>query len=127
MTSKTAAPPAPTQQTVQSGSIVHRIADDPAEPRSTRPTAPQKLIDSVAAQTKQPPEIIKEILDTALNDIAVTASTGTLMIRNFGTFYTAHRKGCVRPSPAFPDRIINVPDTQRLALRAANTAVTNEE
>ena len=58
------------------------------------------------------------MLIAAFESIKAEAATGSIMIRGFGTFHTATRAGCVRPSPSDTSKIIEVPPTKRLALRS---------
>lgn len=79
---------------------------------------PRKLIDDVAERTGLRRSAVKDVLIAAFEIIKESAETGSVMIRGFGTFHTATRAGCTRPSPSNPDLVIEVPPTKRLALRA---------
>jgi nucleoid DNA-binding protein len=79
---------------------------------------PRKLINDIARKTGIHRDAVKDILVTAFEEIKTAAADGTVMVRGFGTFHTATRAGCTRPSPSDSSRIIDVPATKRLALRA---------
>jgi nucleoid DNA-binding protein len=79
---------------------------------------PKKLIDRVARRTGMTRGVVKAALVAAFEEIKNEAATGSIMIRGFGTFHTAIRAGCTRPSPSDVSRIIEVPPTKRLALRS---------
>ena len=79
---------------------------------------PRKLIDEVARKTGMRRSAVKAALITAFEVIKNEAASGSIMIRGFGTFHTAVRAGCTRPSPSDTARIIEVPATKRLALRS---------
>ena len=84
---------------------------------------PRKLIDTVAEKSGVRRSVAKAVLIAAFEEIKAGAATGTVMIRGFGTFHTARRAGCKRPLPSDVTRIIDVPATQRLALRAPSEEV----
>ena len=79
---------------------------------------PRKLIAQVSKETGLKPDAVRAALVAAFEQIKTEAATGSIMIRGFGTFHTATRAGCVRPSPSDTSRMIEVPPTRRLALRS---------
>ena len=81
-------------------------------------TPPRRLVASVARATGLRADEVKAALVAAFEAIKEEAASGSIMIRGFGTFHTATRAGCVRPSPSDTSRVIEVPPTRRLALRS---------
>jgi len=81
-------------------------------------TPPRRLVASVARATGLRADEVKAALVAAFEAIKAEAASGSIMIRGFGTFHTATRAGCVRPSPSDTSRVIEVPPTKRLALRS---------
>lgn len=79
---------------------------------------PRRLIAAVARKTRIKQARVRDVLVAAFEEIKAGVIEGPVMLRGFGTFHLARRKGCVRPSPADVDKIIEVPATQRLALRS---------
>ncbi len=79
---------------------------------------PRKLISDVSRKTGLTREQVKDALIAAFEQIKSDAADGSIMIRGFGTFHTATRAGCTRPSPSDVSRVIEVPPTKRLALRS---------
>ena len=80
---------------------------------------PRKLIVDIARTTGVKRDTVKRILVATFETIKNEAETGHVMVRGFGTFHTAKRAGCVRPSPSDTSKMIEVPPTKRLALRSA--------
>ena len=79
---------------------------------------PRKLVSEIAKQTGIRRSAVQAVLVAAFEAIKNEAASGSIMIRGFGTFHTATRAGCVRPSPSDTSKIIEVPPTRRLALRS---------
>jgi nucleoid DNA-binding protein len=79
---------------------------------------PRKLVSQVAKQTGVRRSAVQAVLIAAFETIKEEAAKGSIMIRGFGTFHTATRAGCVRPSPSDVSKMIEVPPTKRLALRS---------
>jgi nucleoid DNA-binding protein len=79
---------------------------------------PRRLIDAVAEDLGVRRSVVHDVLVSAFEAIKDEAAEKDVMVRGFGTFYTATRVGCVRPSPSDVERLINVPTTKRLALRS---------
>ena len=88
---------------------------------------PRKLIQFVSKATGISKGSVKSVLAAAFENIKAEAETGTVMVRGFGTFHTATRAGCTRPSPSNPSVTIDVPPTKRLALRAPADRIGEEE
>jgi nucleoid DNA-binding protein len=88
---------------------------------------PRKLIHTVAKKTGLRSWQVKEALVAALEEIKADAAIGSVMIRGFGTFHTATRAGCIRPSPSDPTRTIEVPSTKRLALRSTADKLEDQD
>ena len=79
---------------------------------------PRKLVSQIAKETGVRRSAVQAVLIAAFESIKAEAAIGSIMIRGFGTFHTATRAGCVRPSPSDTSKIIEVPPTKRLALRS---------
>lgn len=88
---------------------------------------PRKLVQAVSKATGISKGSVKSVLIAALENIKAESEEGTVMIRGFGTFHTATRAGCTRPSPSDPSKTIEVPPTKRLALRAPADRIGEEE
>lgn len=88
---------------------------------------PRKLISQIAKVTGVRRSAVQSVLVAAFETIKEEAAEGSVMIRGFGTFHTATRAGCVRPSPSDTSRMIEVPPTKRLALRAPADRLEGEE
>lgn len=88
---------------------------------------PRKLVAQIAKQTGVRRSAVQNVLIAAFEAIKAEAAEGPVMIRGFGTFHTATRAGCVRPSPSDVNRMIEVPPTKRLALRAPADRLDEDE
>jgi nucleoid DNA-binding protein len=88
---------------------------------------PRKLVSRVAKKTGLKMEYVRDVLVAAFEQIKDEAATGSIMIRGFGTFHTATRAGCVRPSPSDTSKIIEVPSTRRLTLRSPSDRIEEDE
>lgn len=87
--------------------------------RPELPQLPRLLLADVAKDVDMPVNLVKEVVETALAHIAARAQTSNVMIRGFGTFYTARRAGYVRAGMDDPKATMKIPTTERLALRSA--------
>jgi nucleoid DNA-binding protein len=88
---------------------------------------PRKLVSQISKQTGVRRSAVEAVLIAAFETIKEEAAEGSVMIRGFGTFHTATRAGCVRPSPSDTSRTIVVPPTRRLALRAPADRLDEDE
>jgi nucleoid DNA-binding protein len=79
---------------------------------------PRKLVAQIAKQTGVRRSAVESVLIAAFETIKEEAAESPVMIRGFGTFHTATRAGCVRPSPSDVSKMIKIPPTKRLALRS---------
>jgi nucleoid DNA-binding protein len=79
---------------------------------------PRRLVDAVSGSLGVAKSVVNDVLVAAFEAIKEESAAKDVMIRGFGTFYTATRAGCVRPSPSDVERTITIPTTRRLALRS---------
>jgi nucleoid DNA-binding protein len=88
---------------------------------------PRKLVSTVAKETGIRRSAVQAVLVAVFEQIKNEAANGSIMIRGFGTFHTATRAGCTRPSPSDTTKIIEVPPTKRLALRSPADRLGDED